>query len=301
MKQLFIQLNAAILLLLSFSFHCMGADNYTLEYNLEKGKTYNQNMVSVTNMKMNTMGQDINMVMTMEMGFQYDVLGLNNGVYDVRTSYRKIKSNMSSPMMSLNIDSDSPENSTDKALGDIFKSLTGVPIDLQLTKQGKVISVKGIEKLVEKINAISNPQYKMMVDQQFSEKAIKATFEQMAPYFPSKPVAIGDSWDVNTTVNSSGFDIISKMKVTLKQVKDNIATLDCTGTLTTPEGGAVINVQGMDAKASIKGNQVGNILMDMKTGWITRSEINQKFDLDMEIMGQTMQQKIETKVTVTAD
>ena len=199
------------------------------------------------------------------------------------------------------IDSDSPEKSTDKSIGEAFKSLIGVSLDIQLTKHGKITSVKGTEKLVEILNSISNPQLKEMLAQQYSDKAIKNSFEQMTPYFPEKPVAIGESWDVTTNLNSNGVDIISKMKLTLKQVKDNVATIYCTGTLATPEGGGVLSMQGMDAKVSVKGEQTGTIFIDMKTGWIISSEITQKFVQNIEVMGQAMKQNTETKVTVTAD
>ena len=59
--------------------------------------------------------------------------------------------------------------------------------------------------------------------------------------------------------------------------------------------------EGMNAKVSVNGEQAGTILIDMKTGWIISSEINQKLVQNIEIMGQTVKQNIETKLTVTAD
>jgi len=297
MKQLFIQLNVAIALLLAFSLHCFGADTYTLKYNLETGKTYKQNVVTVTDMKMNVMGQEMNMNATMEMNVSYEVTGQKNDVFDLKTTYQKIKTSMTSPAPFV-IDSDSPENSSDKSLGDVFKSLTEVPIDIQLSQTGKVLSVTGIDKLSEKLNAISNPQFKQMFSQQFSEKAIKTTFEQMSSYFPDKPVTIGDNWDVTINLNTNGLDLISKMNLTLKEIKDNIATLDCTGTLATPEGGSVLQIQGMDATVTVKGNQTGTIRLDIKTGWIVGMELTQTSTQNIEVMGQAMQQQMETKITV---
>jgi len=300
MKQFFIQLNATVLLFLAFSFHCMGADTHTLKYKLETGKTYKQNMVTVMNMKMNSMGQDINMEMTSEMNINYYVTGQNNDVFDLRITFQKIKSSMSAPMP-FTVDSDSPENSTDKSLGETFKSLTEIPVDIQLSSTGKVVSVKGADKLAEKFNELSNEQFKQIFDQQFSEKALQMTFERLSSFFPEKPVAIGDSWDVTMNLNTNGIDIISKQKLTLKEVKDNIATLDVTGTLETPEGGAVLQIREMDATVSMKGEQTGTVKMDLKTGWVVNSEMTQNSIQDIGIMGQSMQQKVEVKVTVTAE
>ena len=298
MKRLFIQLSTVVILLTVFSLHCQG--QYTMEYNLEKGKTYKQRLVTDMNMTMDAMGQIVKVNVKSEMGFHYDVVGQNNGVYDIQLSYQKFKMEMGAPAP-FAIDSDAPENSTDASLGNAFKSIMGLPIDVQLTKQGKVTSVKGMDKLTEKLNAVDNAQFKQMLGQQFSEKTIQTLLEQSSSYFPGKPVAVGDNWEVVTSISNQGVDIISKMNLTLKQVANNIATLELTGTLATPEGGVVTNVQGMDAKISINGKQAGNIQLDLKTGWVVRSEVTQNLKQNIEVMGQTMPQDVETKVTITAE
>ena len=300
MKQFFIQLNAAIFLLSVFSFHCLGADKYTLELNLEKGKTYKHHGITDMKMTMNAMGQEIDMDMKSEICTHFEVTGKNDDVYDIKATYQKIKVNMGAPMP-FNVDSEAPEQASDKNAGDLIKSFTEIHFDIQLNKQGKVLSVIGAEKLEEKLNSTANEQFKQMFGQQFSEKAVQATIEQMLTYFPGNSVDLNESWDVARNINSAGFDIIVKMKFTLKEVKDDVAQIDCTATLTTPEGGAVLQIQGMDANVSMKGEQAGTFQVDMKTGWIVRSEMIQKSTQDIDIMGQAMQQKMEVKVTVTAD
>lgn len=303
MKHLFIQLNGVIVLFFTFSFHCMGADTYPLKYELETGKTYKQDMVSTMDMKMEVMGQEMNIDVTTEMNLNYDVIGQTDGILDIRTSYQRIKINMTVPgaLSPLIIDSDSPENSFNQSIGDVVKSLVGIPIDIQLSQQGKVISVKGADKFAEKFDTIVNVQFKQMLEQMFSAKAIQTTYERIIPSFPDEPVAIGDSWNVALDLNSGGVDISSKMHLTLTQVEGDIATLECTGTLTTPEGGATLQIQGMDAKVSSAGEQAGTVLIDMKTGWVVRSEITQNYKQHIEIMGQEMIQYIEGKTTITAD
>jgi len=296
MKQLFIQLNAAILLLLSFSFHCQGADTYTLKYNLKEGKTYKQHNVSAIHVAMN--GMEISMKMSIDMNF--DVTGKTNDGYNLRMTFQRITMNMTSPTV-YTLDSDPAGNSSDKNNAELLKTLAGVPIDIQLTENGKVTSIKGVDSLLEKINAAGNSQVQQLFSQQFSENAIQKMIEQGSCYFPDKPVAAGDSWDINNTLSTNGVDIINKMTVTLKQVANNIATTDLTGTLTTPEGGTNTEMQGMDAKVSVNGTQSGTVQLDMKTGWIVSMEITQKFAQNIEAMGQTMQQQVELNTTVTGE
>ena len=301
MKRLLIQLVTVLLLLPVFSFHCFGADTYTLEYKLEKGKSFKQKIITTMSMKMNAMGQNIDINTISDLTLKFEVLGQNNGVFDVQASYVRVKTNTSSPMGTFAIDSDSPETSFDRSVGDVFKSIVGIPIDFQINKKGKVTSVKGVEKITEKLNVVSNDQFKQMFDQQFSENSIQVLFDQMISSFPEKSVAIGESWDISENLNANGLDLISKRKLTLKQVKDNIATVDCVGTLTTPEGGSNMKIQGMEATVSMKGEQSGTLKFDLKTGWTISSDISQISDQDISIMGQSMKQKIETKVTVTTE
>jgi len=298
MKRLFIQLSSVVLLLTVFSFHSQG--QYNLEYNLEIGKTYKQLSVTDMNMEMDAMGQKVQMNVKQETGFHYSVVALNADVYDIQLTYQKFKVSMDVPAP-FTIDTDAPENSTDANMGNAFKSIIGIPIDIQMTKQGKITSIRGIDKLKENLSATGNPQLNQMFDQLFSEEIIQKQIEHSSAYFPGKPVAIGDSWDVVSSVNNQGIDIISKMNLTLKEVTNNMATLGVTGTLYTPEGGIVTNIQGMEASVSVDGKQAGSMQIDLKTGWIERADITQNFKPNVEIMGQTMQQDIAIKMTITAE
>jgi len=300
MKHFFIQLSVAVFLLSVFSFRCLGADKYTLEYKLEKGKTYKQRMVTEINMTTDIMGQEVEVDMKSEHSIHYEVIGQNKGIYDVRATYQRIKMDMNLPAP-FTIDSDSLEQSSDIIAGNIIKSFVGIPIEFQLTKQGKITSVKGADKLTEILDDAENEQYKQLFAAQFSEQSIQSTFEQMFTYFPNNPIVLNESWDVAKNLNTNGIDLINKMKLTLTQVKNKVATLELTGTVVTPEGGAVLEFQGMDTKISAKGEQAGTMQIDMKTGWIVDSELTQKSVQDIEIMGHTMQQKMEIKTTVTAD
>jgi len=301
MKNIFIRLNVAIVLLSAVSFRCLGApDKYTPELNLKKGKIYKHRIVSEVNTTIDLQGQEMRVNPGSELYVQYEVMKQNEDVYDLRMTYQRIKMNMTSPT-SVFIDSDSTETSSDTNVGDVFRSLVGIPIDIQLTKVGKIVSVKGADQLVEKLDALTEEQYKQVFGRQFSDKMIQTMLEQLWFYFPGKSVAVNDRWEVTFNLATEESEIISQMNLTLKQVNDNFATVECSGTLSTPEGGAVLQIQGIDAKTSVVGEQAGTILIDLKTGWIVRSELTQNSTWDIEVMGHSVQQKMETKTTVTSD
>jgi hypothetical protein len=130
---------------------------------------------------------------------------------------------------------------------------------------------------------------------------MQAAFERTSAFFPDRPVTIGESWNIAYDFNAGGIDIVSQLELTLKQVSNNIAVLECKGTLKTLDAGATINIQGMDAKVSVNGEQSGTIRLDSTTGWINRMELTQKFVQNIEIMGQTMPQEIVSRTVITPE
>jgi len=303
MKRLFFQFSAVCLLLLTFSFHCLGTDTYTLQLNLEKGKNYKQHFISDMSMTMNAMGQEINIKLLSDLVINFEIIAQNNDGYDILASYTKIKINTTIPGTSkvISIDSDSPENSTDKKLYDTFHSIIGIPITVQITRQGKIKYIDGTDNLTEKFDVIANEQLRQVFSQQFTESSFRTTLQHIIAYFPDKPVAINDSWDIDMIINSSGVNILDKMHVTLKEVKDNIATLEDKGIFSTPEGGSTTQIQGVEAQVSTTGEQTGLIYMDMRTGWLTRSEITHKYKENIKFMGRDIVESFAVKTTVTAD
>ena len=300
MKQLFFRLNAVVLMLLAFSFHSKGADKYVLEFNLEKGKTYKHLTVADVNMKMNAMGQATVIGTKTEIVTAFEVTDRKNDIFDIRMSYQKMKITIDSPMGKMTIDSDDPDNSSNKEVANAIKSLAETSVDVQLTKEGNVVSVTGADKLAEKFGG-GSAQVLQMTNLSLSEDAIKMAFEQMSAYFPGKPVSTGESWNRTNTIATGGFDVINKTTLTLKEVKDNVAVLEINTTLETPEGGAVMNMQGMDAQITMKGEQTGTVQIDMKTGWVVSGEFTQKSTNSIAVMGQTIPQEIELKTTITAE
>jgi len=300
MKRVFRQFITAILLLSAFSFRCLGEDTYTLELNLEKGKIYTENLFSELNMTMNAMGNETSIDMLSEMTINFEVIDQKNDIYDVRVSYQRIKINTTVPgtLAPVSIDSDFPENDTHKKLGDVFKSLVGIPIDVQLTRLGKVKSVDGTDRLVECFDVLTNEQLRQMFSQQFSESAFRTSLQHLTAYYPEKPVAVNESWDVTMNYNSFGVDLVDKMHLTLIQVQDDIAILEDVGSIISPEG-TDMHIQGIEAHVLANGEQTGIIHLDMKTGWVVRSEINLKYKENIKLMGHEIVENFIVKSITT--
>ena len=90
---------------------------------------------------MNMMGQDIKMGMTMDMKMNYNIIGHQNDLYDMQLAYKKMKFSMDGGPVAFVVDTDLPDASSSMNMGAVFKSIIDIPIDIQMTKKGKVNAV----------------------------------------------------------------------------------------------------------------------------------------------------------------
>jgi hypothetical protein len=293
-------------------FYCNGQVNkkYTLAFDLTKGATYKQHCLMEMNIDQEIMGQKIHILTKMDIKMHYDVISIQNDLYDMQLLYDRIKMDMDAGGMSMSFDSNTTETvATASNMGPLFKAIIGIPVSFQFDKLGKIKSITGTEKIqeamLEAVDSNMNEQAKQQIvgtiGPRFSKESISALFEQIGSYFPDKQVGIGDSWNVNTTVNNNGISLLSKITMTLKQIDGNVAVLNAAGNIETQEGGSVQKVQGMEAKVEVKGEQSGTVKIDMKTGWPVSVEISQKINGEMNVMNTTVPLVFATKATITTD
>ncbi|MDR1594497.1 MAG: DUF6263 family protein [Prevotellaceae bacterium] len=282
----------------------------TLKYNLKKGEIFKQNMTTDMGITQKVMDHEMKINMTMNVKTTYEVKDVKNENYTLEVIYKDIKMNAVIPGMgNLSFNSDTPEDvATQQDFGPMLKAVVDKPIEVVITKTGKVESVKGFEKIGEAMLAsidknIPDAAKQQLVTQfgsQFSEEQFKTFFAQNAAYYPDKPVNIGDSWDVKLSTAASNFTIDINTKMTVKSIDGNLVTLDTKGTVSTPEG-YEMDVNGMKAKTSLKGTQEGTVKIDKKTGWAMSSDIAQIFGGDIEAMGMKIPINTVTKVTMSCD
>lgn len=310
MKSILIKTNLLIIILL-FSISCSGEGNkkYTLALKLAKGETYKQHFAGDVDLTQEAMGQKMHILTQMNLKWHYSVTDQQGDRVNLQLVYDEVKMDMDMGTAKVSFDSNTSEDvASIENMGPLFKAIIGLPIELQLTKD-KLTSVTGFENLQKAMVGAIDPnlgeqvkqQFLAMGNQQFSEESIKSLFEQFGSYLPDKPVGIGDAWDVETTINNNGINLFNQLKVTLKKVEGTVATLDVTGTVQTQEGGATQNMQGMEAKIEMKGEQSGTVLIDMNTGWAISTEITQNITGETKVMGMSIPQVLINHITITAE
>jgi hypothetical protein len=99
---------------------------------------------------------------------------------------------------------------------------------------------------------------------------------QFAAY-PDGKVSVGDTWDADIYANENS-DMKFHAKYTLLKVSGKQATIGIDGTITANAD------EDIDLK--MNGTQKGEMVVDVKTGWLIESTINQDIELDVEQNGQ---------------
>lgn len=296
-------------LLFVFSFHWGNAKEYILEYNLSKGDSFKQNMITNVLTKQTIQGQEINISMKMDMDIRFDVTNVLNNTYTIQMKFDAISMDMDMGFTSMSFTSNTEKTiATENDLNPMLKAMTNQPFTMVMDRYGKVQSVNGytdfIDAMLNSIDKdIDEETKEQMIAQfqaQFSDEAMKSMFEQMSAYYPGKPVKKKDSWTSDMSVSSGQFMIDAKMNMILKKVKKNIAYIEFEGAVLTPEEGIVMEAQGMTVKTTMNGMQTGTMQIDLNTGFPIAQEVNQNIVGKTEVMGMEIPMIIISKSIVTS-
>ncbi|MDR1554345.1 MAG: DUF6263 family protein [Prevotellaceae bacterium] len=267
-------------------------EKYKFEFNFEKGSTFKQKTLTESKSSQELMGQKMESTIAMTADMSFDVKDFENNLYKVDMKYDAVKMDMLIAGMSLSFDSNTTE---DKAYGQnmspIFKAMVNIPFEVEMNKKGKVFSVTGFENItaamldaMSELDENTTNQMLQQIGNSYSEESIKSTLEQSFAYFPENEVAAGDTWKKDMDINIMNTTINVTMNITLEKVVDNIASLKAEGTIKTVKD-IIQDLNGIEAKTSLSGNQTINLQIDLKTCWIVSGEIRQSLVGETNAMG----------------
>ena len=266
----------------------------SLNFNPEKGATYEYTMNMDQKLKQKLMGQEMPMDQKMHTTYTMRVVENNAQGVKVAFSYKKVFYEMSSMMMNMKYDSETADPAAagiDGILAKVYGGLLGKDFEVMLDKEGTVQSVSGMDEiLAAMIESFGNDMQLQQVAQslqaQFSDEAMKGTFNQSFQMYPGKAVKVGDTWEVKQESDAGGMPMKIKSTYMLKSAGSGKATLD-----------VVSDIDGMDG--SLKGTQGGEITMDQKTGLPEKSEIMQNMQGTITTNGMEVEMDIQSTITVT--
>ncbi len=275
---------------------CKTGEKLALKLNYEKGKKYYYTSVNTQEVEQSVMGKTIKSKTTTTTGYLWEVKDIDKeGNFLVTITYDKVETKKEGE------GADSPSPMKD----DFMK---GFSFDMVVTPKGKVKEIKGMEKMMElAMNAAmpdslsDDPSNKAMMEpvkemlkKQFSDKSMSSLMEQMTDYFPEGEVTVGDKWE--KVVNMS---TIMPMKITssytVKDIKDGVAIIDVESKVEPGEGEAL-----MGMKVTLNGTQKGTMEINVKSGIIVKSTMDQTMDGTVGMMGMSFPMKINGQTTIEA-
>jgi hypothetical protein len=199
-----------------------------------------------------------------------------------------------------------------------FRKLVGSRVKFTFDDKNKVTRVEGVEAIKEKLNTAMPAQAKAMVNMLFTEDYLK----QMVNFgqgLPPKPVAVGESWPVQTEVPMGPMGtMVIDQQYTFRgweeREKRKCALMEFAGTVKTKPGK---NPEFMGVNMDLQdGRSSGKSWFDPEAGMFIESAIDQNIVLHLTVpmpaartnapnaapqtmaMTNIMNQKIKVKLTL---
>lgn len=268
----------------------------TLRFNPDKGSKYEYQMEMIQKINQTIMGQKMDMDQTMAFTYNMDVIERTATETTIEFEYKEVVYNLASSMINMKYDSKSnaePANEMDGMMAKIFGSLLNKKFSAVLALDGSVKSVSGMDAIIDDMmkavgggNDMMAQQLSKQMTQQFSDEAMKASFEQSFKIYPGKAIKAGDSWNVVQKTGAGTLNMDINTTYSLKSADSNTAYADVQST-----------ISGMGGQ--LTGTQQGTIEFDLKSGLPMTSKVNQKASGKISANGMEIPMEIDSQVNVT--
>jgi hypothetical protein len=254
---------------------------------LVKGSTY-YNVSSITttiNQTINNNAVSYNVGMGVTMANK--VLNKQDTVYNLEVSYQHIDMKMQMSTGTTEYNSDKP--GAQDPFSQVLSAILNKPFYVSISTSGKVLSVTGINEVLDAIFKTVNlpdtsqvKQLRAQFSQSFGEKAFKGNLMQTYSIYPTILVAKGDKWQVNSLIES----VMTANVQTVYQLQDITPTsylVHGDGKLASVNTGNT-QVNDMPVKYNLTGTIISDITLDKATGWITQDTQKENVTGDFQIL-----------------
>lgn len=285
---------AGILIIAALLASCGGGDKkLDLRLRLEAGKSYGTKMVADQIITQTLGGQTQIMTQSIGMAYTYDVQGVEtDGTMRVKVTYDWVRVAQDGPMGSFSYDSaHAPATIPEAARA--YTALVGQGFFLQLRPNGEIVDVQGVDQmLAHMLDAMGVPagserdELEASLRSQFGNEALKESFEKAALFYPDKPVAVGDSWSKDISLET-GMPMVLATTWTLKARKDGVAVVETRSDVRRNPEAKPVEMAGMTIAYELSGEQSGSMELDEKTGWLLNGTMKQNLAGQISAMGMT--------------
>lgn len=265
----------AISVILFASCHSKKA---ALQLNLTPENTYSQisETTGVINQTVNGMEMSIEMNINGDVSYKVNSKKADN--YDLDVQYKKLYMKMKMPQGGMEVDSEKIDEKN--MLSKMFGKLTSKPFGVTISKKGKLIDAKGLSDLFDTLfedmpdlTAEQKTQLSAQLEQTYGEKGFSNSLESSLAIFPDKPVKVGDTWVITTTIDNQFKATVTTTYTFVKKTKKALHITGEGTIVSDTEKGMEVN--GLTMTFAINGISKTDLQVDPKTGWIIGGKIDQ--------------------------
>lgn len=244
----------------------------SLGYDLEIGDVFvvKQNAHQLMTQKMEGTSHEI--TNDLEGLFEFKVLGKTANNYAVELVFLDFALKSSSSIQGILMDVRASKPKEGDVFSSVFSALLNQRLNMEMTRQGKIISVTGGDQLIDKmVNTVedlddfSKSLMKKSLEKDFGSEGLAKSFEQMTFFYPDnsgKPLRPGTTWTTDFQGKISGTNTWTLEKTEEEQ--------------TSISGIATISMYNVDnaMTLSLKGSQETMIQADPKKGFLLKMMVS---------------------------
>ena len=286
-----------ILIALLSTFSVFGQSKVSLKLKLKKGDKYKVATMMKQNITQTFNGQEMKMFQSNGSKYTFDVIDVDDkGNFVINCKYLAVS--MSSKNNFANVSYDSEKDKVVPAQAKGMAAMLNESFTMKMTPAGKVVEVKGIDKIAAKMiktmGLEGNPMAQAQIKSMMSNEKIKSMMSQFS-FYPDKAVGVNDKWKSTQSVNP-GFKMDMDNTYTLTSIKGDDASVK-TDTIITVKNGKMAN----GAVINLKGTQTGVTKLSTGNGMMKSAAVKQniKGTISMRGLNIPMAFTTDTSMTVT--
>ena len=271
---------SSILLLFLLIFTDSFCQKTALELDLKQGAKYLQSMESLAKIQQEIDGKTLNNEMRMSGTTAFTVKEVNDDGYSMEVQYEELAFTIDSPSGPLVFSSEKQDDAD--ILSQILAEMKKTPFQIRMSRTGKVTEIQNIHLLFEaalsKFPQIDSNQRDLLMDQlmkSFGKESFKGNMEMVSAIYPDNPVALGETWDVKTSLRTGG---MSGEMATIYRFKGGEAgnhIIEGSSIITTTDKDKYSMINGMPTRFELEGSMISKIKVDEKSGWIVEANFEQ--------------------------
>ncbi len=271
----------------------------TLRWKFKPGETLRYTMVQQTTQGMKAMGQDLKTSLNQTVDLHWSVKDVaSDGVAELSQTIDRIRTKVEGPGSSFEYDSQAgkdPEGQIASMLTPMLKALVGAEFTFKMNGRGELSEIKVPPKLIDSLRQAGPAA---SAGGMFSEEGMRNLISQSSLTLAEGPLEKGKSWTQQAKVP---VPMLGTMVMDKTYTFDGPSPKDpgllqvLLVTKVTLEPAADSNI----AVKIISQNGTGEFAFDPQAGRVVSSQVNDKLQMSLSVMGQELEQSTDTITSMT--